>query len=107
LVLEYSSALLSECHEITDIFVRRDHLDLRDRLCDMDEGPWIREIFRIRYIEIGTSASLPLYELRSSAWIESALISYYQYLIRHLRTRDDDVHSMLSPEALFHDIEVE
>ena len=46
-------------------------------------------------------------ELRSSSRIVCTLISDDEDLIGHLWTRDDDVHSVLSPETLLHDIEVE
>ena len=46
-------------------------------------------------------------ELRSSSRIVCTLISDDEDLIGHLWTRDDDVHSVLSPETLLHDIEME
>ena len=107
LIFEYSSAILGESHEISDVFVRSDHLDLGDRLFDMDIGPWFREVFRIGYPEVGTSTSLELYELGAGTRIVCAFIPCDEDLICHLRTRDDDVHVMLSPESLFHDIEVQ
>ena len=107
LIPEYSSALLSQCHEIADIVIGRDHLDLGDRFGDVDIGSALREVFRIRYPNIGTRTTLPLDQLGSSSRIEGTLIPHDEDLVRHLWTRDDDVHTMLSPEPLFHDIEME
>lgn len=107
LIFEYSSAILGESHKISDVFVRSDHLDLGDWFFDMDIGPWFREVFRIGYPEVGTSTSLELYELGAGTRIVCAFIPCDEDFIRHLRTRDDDIHVMFSPESLFHDIEVQ
>ena len=107
LIPEYSSALLSKCHEIADIVIGRDHLDLGNRLGDVDIGSRIGEVFGIRYPDIGTRTTFPFDQLWSRSRIECALVSHDEDLVRHLRTRDDDVHTMLSPEPLFHDIEME
>ena len=107
LIPEHSSALLGKCHEITDIVIGRDHLDLGDRFGDVDIGSTLREVFGIRYPNIGTRTILPLDQLGSGSRIEGTLIPHDEDLIRHLWTRDDDVHTMLSPKSLFHDIEME
>lgn len=104
LISKYSPALLSKCHEVSDVLIRGDHLDLGDRLFDMDIGSRLWEILRIGYMEIGTVSSFSLYELRTRTRVVGTFIADYQYLIRHLRTRDDDVHSVFSPETLLHDI---
>lgn len=107
LVAKYSPPLLREIHEISDVLIRRDHLDLGDRFFDMDIGSRLREIIRIRYREIGTLSSFSLDEFSSRTRIFCDFITIYEHLVRHLRTRDDHVHIMLSPEALLHDIEME
>lgn len=58
LVFKYSSALLSEVHEVTDIVIRGDHLDLGNRLLDMDVGSRFWEVFGIRYIEVCVDLSI-------------------------------------------------
>jgi hypothetical protein len=107
LIFKYSSSFLREIHKIAYIVVRRDHLDLRDRLFDMDISSWSWEILRIRYPEVGGCMPFKLGKLRIISRVVCAFISGDQDLIRHLWTRDDDVHVVLSPESLFHDIEVE
>jgi hypothetical protein len=106
LIFEYSSAILGESHEISDVFVRSDHFDLGDRLFDMDIAPWFREVFRIGYPEIGASSSLELDEFRIRTRIVCSFISRDEDLIGDLGTRDNHVHIMFSPESFFHDIEV-
>ena len=107
LVFEYSSAFLCESHQVPDILIRCDHLDLRNWFLDMDIGSRLRYILRIGYIEIGTLATTEFDEFTTGSWIECNLISSDQELVRDLWTRDDHVHIILSPETLLHDIEME
>lgn len=107
LIPKYSPAFLSECHEVADIFIGRDHLDLGDRFCDMDIGSRLREIFGVRDPDVCTCMTFPFYELRSRSRIEGTLISSDKDLVCHLRTRDDHVHPMFTPEPFLHDIEME
>lgn len=83
LVFKYSSALLCEIHEVTDIVVRGDHLDLGNRFFDVDVGSRLREVFGIGYIEVCvdlsigelTAASLSAYILFVSDTDESSYVS--------------------------------
>jgi hypothetical protein len=107
LVFEYSSSLLGESHQIPDIGIGSDHLNFGYRLFDMDIGTWFGDIFRIGDIEIGTLSSLVFEELSSCSRIECYLVSSDQELVGDLWTRDDDIHSILSPESFLDDIEME
>ena len=107
LVFEHSSSLLSKSHEIPDIFIWSNHLDFCNRLLYMDIGSRFWYIFRIGDIEIGAFSSLEFDEFSSSTRIECYFISSDEELVGNLRTRDDDVHIIFSPETFFHDIEME
>jgi hypothetical protein len=73
----------------------------------MDIGPWTRDVLRIGYIEIGGGTPLMFDELTASPRIEGYLVPSDEELVGDLWTRDDDVHIILSPETLLHDIEME
>lgn len=107
LILEYSSSFLCQTHEVTDVFVRSDHLNLGNWFFDMDIGSGLREVFRIRDIEICCLASFVVDELGARTWIISTFISTDEYSVCHLWTRDDDVHIVLTPETLLDDVEME
>ena len=107
LVLEYSSSLLRETHEISDVFIRGDHLDLGNRFFDMDVGSGLREVFWIRYIKVCCLASFVIDEFRARTWIIRALISSDEDSVCHLWTRDDDVHIVFTPETFLDYVEME
>ena len=69
-------------------------------------GSWFWEIFRIGYPEIGASSSLERDEFRTGTRIVATLVSTDENLVGYLRTRDDYVHLMFTPETFLDDIEM-
>lgn len=124
---------MCEIHQISYIVIGSDHLNLGNRLLDMHVGAGFWEIFGIGDVEVGvyltirkvstTSLSLDiiliidrdkspdLTRILHEFWVGSriirSLIPMDEHLIGNLWTRDDDVHIMLSPETLLHDIEMQ